>query len=429
MNLKTLAAGLLAMIGLSTALLSAPAGAQQPPQVIQRIEALVNDQVITAYDVGQRMGLVLLATGQTITNEQQLEQLRQQVLESLIDETLEVQEAEEYDVPAPEEEIEAAYQRVARSYNHTPETFPELLEQYGTSKEAILKQIRAEYMWQTLVNGRYGSQSFATDEEVDEYLANLKANEGKREYRLSEIYFSVPDPTVDEIIAERVNQIRSQMQGFQQFPLFARQFSQSTSAAQGGDVGWVTADQLDPALARAIDELDIFEVSQPIRAAGGYYIIAVTDRRRILSTEPLDELLDLRQITYRFTRRTTQEEVEQWGTMAEEKLASVSSCDQVPRLAADLGERAVLRNHGEVALKQLNPELRKIIRPLQTGEHTDILNTPEGLVIFFVCGRRMPEATLPTREQVEQQLTQQRVSMMARRYLRDLRRDAIIEYK
>lgn len=429
MNLKTLAAGLLAMIGLSTALLSAPAGAQQPPQVIQRIEALVNDQVITAYDVGQRMGLVLLATGQTITNEQQLEQLRQQVLESLIDETLEIQEAKRYEVPAPEGEIEAAYQRVARSYNRTPETFPELLQQYGTSKEAILKQIRAEYMWQTLVNGRYGSQSFATDEEVDEYLANLKANEGKMEYRISEIFFSVPDPTVDEIIAQRVNQIRSQMQGFQQFPLFARQFSQSTSAAQGGDVGWVTGTQLDPAVHRAVQELDIFEVSDPIKTSGGYYIIALTDRRRILSTEPMDELLNLTQITFRFTRDTTQEQVETWGQAAEERLESYSSCDNIPSLVEDLGGNTVLQDHGEIALKQLNPELRKILMPLQPGQHTGILNTPEGLVIFFVCGRRMPEATPPTREQVEQQLTQERVSMMARRYLRDLRRDAIIEYK
>lgn len=428
-NLKNLAAGLLALIGAGIALLSAPAGAQQSPQVIQRIEALVNDEVITAYDVGQRMGLVLLATGQTINSEQQLEQLRRQVLESLINETLEVQEAQQYDVPAPESEIEAAYERVARSYNYTPETFPELLRQYGTSKDAILKQIRAEYLWQTLVNGRYGSQSFATDEDVDEHLANLQANAGKREYRMSEIFFSVPDPTVDDIIAQRINQIRAQMQGFQQFPVFARQFSQSTSAAQGGDVGWVTEDQIDPALRQAVKELDIFEVSEPIRAASGYYIIAVTDRRRILSTEPLDELLELRQITHRFTRSTTQEEVNEWGEKAEETLESYTSCEEVPSLAESLGENTLYNDHGEVALKQLNPELRRIIMPLQPGGHTEILNTPDGLVIFFVCGRRMPEATLPSREEIEQQLTRERVSMMARRYLRDLRRDAIIEYK
>jgi peptidyl-prolyl cis-trans isomerase SurA len=405
------------------------AQSQPQQQVIQKIEALVNDQVISAYDVGQRMGLILLATGQTVQSQQQLDQLRKQVLENLIDERLEMQEATEYEVPAPDPEIEAAYARVAANYNRTPENFAKLLEQFGSSRDTILEQIRAEYKWQTLVNGRYGSYVTATDEEVDEYLANMQANAGKQEYRVSEIYLSVPDPSVESIIAERATKIREQMQGFQQFTAFARQFSQSTSAAQGGDLGWIGDDQMPPEIAAVVRGADIYDISQPIHTPGGYYIVAVTDRRKILENDPMDEKLSLKQITYLFTPQTTEASANAWADHADTVVAKFTSCTDLAETIRALGEGVVVRDLGDVSLKQINPELRKIIEPMKTNSMTEPLNASDGFVMFVVCDRRMPEAKLPSREEVAQQLEQQRIAMMGRRYLRDLRRDAIIEYK
>lgn len=397
-------------------------------QIIQKIEALVNDEAITAYDVGQRMGLVLLATGQQISSQEDLMQLRQQVLETLINEKLEVQEAKEYEVPVPDEEIYAVYDRVARSYNRTPDNFDQLLQQYGTSTQALVQQIEAEYAWQTLVNGRYNTYVAVNDQEIDQLLEEMKANAGKQEYRLSEIYLIVNDPSQDERVKATAQRIRDQMESAYQFGEMARQFSQSTTSAQGGDLGWVTQDQMRPEVYEAIKDMNIFDVSQPIKTSGGYYLVALTDRRKILATDPLDELLRLRQIGWFFTADTTQEEALEWYDDAEKKVAAFDSCQNLDTFVNSLGE-VVSRDLGEIALKQLNPELRDIIGDMEPNSATPPINTPDGFMIFVVCGRRMPETSLPDPEVLQQQIETQRISLMARRYLRDLRRDAIIEYK
>lgn len=410
----------------SITLFSEEAYTQQ--QVIQKIEVLVNDEVISAYDVGQRMGLVLLATGQSVTSEQQLMQLREQVLGSLVDELLQVQEAREYEVPIPDEEIYETYARVAQGYNRTPEGFGDLLGDYGSSPEAIITQIRAEFAWQSLVNGRYGSQAEATDEEIEGILQEIEANAGLREYRLSEIYLIINDPSQTARVAENARQIRGRIKDYVQFSQVARQVSQSTTAAQGGELGWISENQLAPEILAVVKDMDILDISQPIKSAAGYYIVALTDRRKILSIEPMDELLELKQLGYFFTNETTQEQALAWFENATIRAAELKSCADLSGLVEELGE-VLFRDLGEISLKQLNPDLRAILMPVPVGQATDPINTPDGFIIFAICNRRMPEAKLPSNDEIRNQIETQRIAMMGRRYLRDLRRDAIIDYK
>ena len=397
-------------------------------QVIQKIEALVNDEVISAYDVSLRMGLVLLATGQRIENDEQLKLLRDQVLEALVDEFLQNQEARQFEVPVPEEDVRQAYSRVAQGYNRTPEGFGALLADFGSTPQAMVNQIRSEFAWQNLVNGRYSSQVSATDDEIDAVLQEMQDNIGRTEYRLSEIFFIVNNPAEEARVKTTAQQIRDRIQSFSQFSNVAQQFSQSTSAAQGGDVGWVSKGQFSDEIIQALSTLDLLEISQPIRTAGGYYIVGYRDRRRILTADPLDELVNLMQISNFFTTETTEESAIEWYNNAVEELKSGTSCADMQNLAERLGD-AEFRQLGEVSLKQLNPELRDLLSNLEDDQTTEPLNTPEGFIIFAVCGRRIPTPQLPSVQEIQQQIENQRLVMMARRYLRDLRRDAIIDYK
>lgn len=406
-----------------------PDDAKSQSQIIQKIEALVNDDVITAYDVGQRMGLVLLGTGRTLSSQEELMDLRAQVLETLINEKLEVQEALEFEVPVPEEELFEVYQRVARSYNRTEDNFGELLQEYGTSTAAILQQIKAEYAWQTLVNGRYGSYVEAKEEEIEQILSDMEANAGKREYRISEIFLISSDPTQDERVRQTVLRIREQMGDAFRFGEMARQFSQSTTSAQGGDLGWIPESLMAPEILEAVREMEILDVSQPIKTPGGYYLIALTDRRSILRPEPLDETLAVRQVGWFFTQDTTEEKANAWYEMAEAKAEAFESCENLDQFVADLGAGVVARDLGSIPLKQFNPELREILMTIPAGKATAPINTPDGFIIFVICSRSMPEAVLPSAASIQQQIETQRIAMMARRYLRDLKRDAIIDYK
>lgn len=119
-------------------------------EILQKIEALVNDEVISAYDLQQRLGLVVAATG-GVRNQEELLRLREQVLSSMVDEKLQLQEAAEFEVEVSQAEIDDAYIRVAVNFNQSPESFEGFLGQYGSSKNSLTSQLRAEFAWQTLV--------------------------------------------------------------------------------------------------------------------------------------------------------------------------------------------------------------------------------------------------------------------------------------
>ncbi len=398
-------------------------------EVLQKIEVLVNDQVISAWDVRQRLGLIIASTGGVRTQEE-LDRLREQVIDTMINERLQLQEARQFELEAPESELESTYNRIATSFTEgNGDDFEAFLRQYGASKETLMDQIRAEYVWQMLVNGRLGSQITITDEEVADTLDRLKANEGKFEYRLSEIYFIVDDPSRDAEVREVAQRISEQAKQGGNILQLARQFSQSATAAKGGDMGWLSEDTLMPEIYEAISNLSVGGVTDPIQTPGGYYVIGMTDRRRILSVDPLDVTLSLKQVFWAFTEQTQQDDVVALLEKIDAIRENYNQCDQVDQFAADVGGNGIAMELGDIALRQLNVQLRSGLENLSIGQNSKPIATNEGVRVFFVCGREEPTVRIPTEDDIYSQLEQQRLAMMSRRYLRDLRRDAIIDYR
>jgi len=138
--------------------------------------------------------------------------------------------------------------------------------------------------------------------------------------------------------------------------------------------------------------------------------------------------MNLRQIYYQFTEESTQEGVEQWAAQAEQAVQRINSCEDIAPVTADLAP-AQMQDIGNVSLRDLGPELRQRLVNLEVGEPSPMIATQDGLRIFVICGRNDPEVTPPTEDEIYQQLESQRLAMMARRYLRDLSRDAIVDYR
>lgn len=400
----------------------------QAQEVLQKIEALINDEVISAYDVNQRMGLIVATTGGIKTQEQFL-QLKKQVLDTMINERLQMQEAKEWEVVITDAEVEGTYVRIAQNMGKNPDEFETFLAQYGASKQTLVDQVKAEFAWQTLVQGRLGSQVVISDDEVDEYLVRMKANTGKFEYRVGEIYLVVSNPERDAEIKETAERLIKQITEGANFQQMARQFSQSSSAAKGGDMGWIQEGNFNQTLEEEVKKLEVGQYSTvPVKTPGGYYILGLSDRRKILSIDPLDVSLDLRQIYLAFSAETTQEMAETTvKLLADLDYTEYQGCDAIPALA----EKVKATTHGALGeglvLRQLNPELRNFVEGLSIGEPSKPSLSNDGLRVFYVCGRTEPKVTMPTADQIFQQLEQQRLAMMARRYLRDIRRDAIID--
>jgi peptidyl-prolyl cis-trans isomerase SurA len=395
------------------------------PSVV-KATAIINGEVITQTDVDQRLALLAIANEGKLPAEQ-VDQLRQQVLRNLIDETLQIQAAKAAEITVTDKDIDRTVGRVAETNKQTPEQLEALLQRNGSSINSIRRQIHGEIAWQRLLRAKIESSVSVGDDEVNAVIDRLNASKGSQEYRIGEIFLAAPSTRATQAVAT-ANQILDQLKQGASFAGYARQYSEASTAAVGGDLGWVRPEQLPDPIASRLRQMAPGQVSDPIPVPGGVSIIAVQDSRKILSADPRNAVLSLKQVSIAFPAGTTKQQAE--ARVAQFALAArnVGGCGGADRIAGELNGDLVQSD--QVKLRELPPALQEIMLPMQVGQATPPFGSiEEGVRILVMCGRDEVDPTAPSFEQVFEQLNEERVNMRARRYLRDLRRDAVIEFR
>jgi peptidyl-prolyl cis-trans isomerase SurA len=169
-------------------------------------------------------------------------------------------------------------------------------------------------------------------------------------------------------------------------------------------------------------------VSNPIPVNGGVSILAVQDTRKILTRDPRDAMLSLKQVSISFPKGTSKQEAEPIVARFAEAARSVGGCGGADKIAADFhGE--VVQQDG-VKMRDLPPALQQMMVSMQVGQATQPFGSlEEGVRTLVICGRDEADPTAPSYDEVYSQLNEERINSRARRYLRDLRRDAVIEFR
>lgn len=418
---------LLVLAGLSgLAISSAAVGQQQQaPQPLNSIEVLVNDEPISSFDINQRLRLVIAISGGVNTQEEFL-QVREQVIQSMVDERLQLQEAAEVELEVSDEQLEQFFARRAQGVGQQPEQFAQALASIGSSKDTMKRQMEAEIAWSQLVQGRLGAFVSVSDEEVEAFIQRIYDNRGKFEYRLGEIVLLSQSQEQSAAVEANAKQLVEQIRGGADFIQIAQQLSASSTAAVGGDLGWITGDDLDPSYREQVENADVRSVLDPIRTPGGYIILSVADRRRVLTVDPLDTQVVLRQLHLPLDAVETG--LERYLTAVTPLESTTTSCDTVPQIA----EAAGITGRTEIAplrLRDLTNDFRLQVQTLSVGQATGVMDAQDGKRVLIMCDRQEPVVEEPDFDAIYGQLEQQRLSMMARRYLRDIRRDAIVDYR
>lgn len=390
---------------------------------IQRIVAVVNDEIVSEYDVNQRLGLIIATTGR-LDSEEQYQQMRKQVVGSLVDEKLQYQEAREHELSIDEKEVEQQFTQLAAGNRITAEQFATSLTQMGTSKDAIMHQLRANLAWTNVVDARMRPFLSIGDTEVNSFLDRLVANKGQPEYLVSEIFLSVDSPEEEEETRTAAIRLVQQIRSGVAFSAVARQFSDLSTAAIGGDLGWMMRDQLNEDVVPVIEKMVEGTVTEPIRAAGGYYIIQLLDKRKVMSGDPDETVLELQQIIMNAPAEDLEAELARLSAES----AKVSSCSDITDAARAMGSRD-FGSLGSLRLGDLPPVLKAKVENLQPGNASEPIVMDNEIRVLVVCDLKEPEGREPNFLEVEDFLSNQRLGLMARRYLRDLRRDAIIDYR
>jgi peptidyl-prolyl cis-trans isomerase SurA len=394
---------------------------------VRKPTAVVNGQIITGTDVDQRAALVVAASKGQIAPEE-LQRLRTQVLRNLIDETLEIQEAKAQEIEVSQAEVDQTYARVAaQNFGQNVDAMDAYLTRVGSSAASLKRQILGELSWQRLLRRNVAPFVNVSAEEVNEMMARLEASRGTEEYRLGEIWLSATPENREQVLAN-IDKIVQQLKQGGSFLGYARQYSESSTAAAGGDLGFVRLEMLPSELAVAARSMQPGQLVGPIENSGGYSILLLIDKKAILTADPRDAVLSLKQISLKFPPGSTQDEAKAQLASFTKAVAAMRGCGDAESGAAAIGAD-VAANDG-IVLRSLPEQLQPLLADLQVGQTTPPFGSAEdGVSVLMLCGRDDPQtASTPSFDDLMAQLEDDRVNKRAQRYLRDLRNDAVIEY-
>ena len=386
-------------------------------QDIQAIAVIVNDEVISRYDVNQRVRLILVTSGIPAT-EENIKRIEEQAIKALIDEKIQIQEAIKLEVPDSPNEINLMLDNIARSNQTTAEGILESITSQGVNSETLLNQIKSELLWNKIVRGRFGSYINISDEEVDIIYDRTIQNINNSQYDISEIFIGFEDENEEREARDLTQRLTEQLKNNIPFEPVAQQFSQASSSGQGGFIGWVSEGQLDPEILSSIKNLEIGAVSEPIKTVNGYFIIKINGKSEEGGKNPMKNQYDLISVSFNIEDKI----------IAEEFSNNFVSCKRLDSLLENYNEKEV-NVIGKRLLQELPNELHKELLEKNAGNTLSPRISEENIDIILICDRKDDIGIQVNREVIADNIYSQKMGMMSRRHLRDLRRDAVIEYR
>ena len=386
-------------------------------QDIQSIAVIVNDEVISKYDVNQRVKLVLVTSGIPAT-EENIKRIEEQAIKALINEKIQIQEAIKLEVPESPEEINLMLENIARSNQTTAEGILESITSQGVNSETLLDQIKSELLWNKIVRGRFGSYINISDEEVNIIYNRTIQNINNSQYDISEIFIGFENENEEKEAKDLSEKLIEQLRNNISFEPVAQQFSQAPSSGQGGLIGWVSEGQLDPEIISNIKNIEIGSVSDPIKTVNGFYIIKLNGKSEEGGKNSMKNQYDLISVSFNIENKS----------MAKKFSDNFISCKRLDKLLENYSEKEV-NIIGKRLLEELPKELHKELLEKNAGTALLPRFSEESIDIILICDRKDDIGIQVNRDIIEDNIYSQKMGMMSRRHLRDLRRDAVIEYR
>ncbi len=418
-------------------LLAAPAAAQPgggaPPRAAEssqgnRILSVVNGDPITQAEVASRARLFALNAGVPVSPET-LQRLQPQVLRLLVDEKLRLQEVQQRRIPVSDNDIAEAVADIERRNNLPRGALAAQLRNAGVQPRVLYDQMRAQIGWGRLLRALLGPQGEISEGDVADALAAHRARQGQPEFLVGEIFIPVDDPRNEAEVRRFVDEVVGQLRRGSPFQIVATQFSQAQSALQGGDLGWVTAAQMEPEVLAVVERMPPGAVSNAIRVAGGFQIVTMRAKRNAGTPERASTTLSVRQVFLPFTTRldpqAPTEQQRQVLERAQRLSATLRGCEQMdaqPRTSDRPSDPGPLR------LEALNPPpLRQMLASLPLGRPSQPVISPDGILLIMVCSREQAREAEFTADMARATILRERVEVISRQLQRELRRRAIIE--
>ena len=390
----------------------------------ESIVAIVNGDVVTQGDVDARARLFALVNNIPLSDAE-LARLDTQISQQLIDERLQLQEAQSLKIAVPDSDIAAQIDELDKRNNGN---LRNALAKNGISLRTLVDQLRAQIAWSQVLRAEIGDRAQVTPQQVDARMALEKAANGQPEYEVAQIFVPIESPSRADAAKRFADAVTDRLRNGAAFANVAEEFSQSEDALSGGELGWVRAPDLDNAVADVVTQMPVGAISNPIRVPGGYAIVTL-EAKRTAGLEMVT-MATVREAFFPFSTPLipSAPTAQQRAALASAQALSATAHDCGAVEKANAAQGAVQPSDpGELPLERLsNPDMKRILTGLTVDKPTTPLMSLNGILIMMVCSEKKENLAEVTRTDMANRILDERVERLARTLQRDLERQADI---
>ena len=330
------------------------------------IVAIVNDEIISDYDLQSRIDFILFTSGLP-NNPNERKRIRYRILNNLINQKLMLQQAKQKKINVSRKQIGEFIGQVEKQNQMLKGDMTKLLNKNNMDTLTYERQVEAKISWGQIIRNKLAKSSELDEENINAQIRLIRNYKGRPEYLVAEIFISFDAGRSDLKEQELVNRLYQQIKGGTPFGQIARSFSESASAARNGNLGWIREDQLDPNLAKIISNLQRDELSVPVKAPDGYYILLLKNKRLAHGLILGETSVSIQQILLPLKNNAVKSEVQAQLTLAQSISRSVQNCKDMEALEKEIGIPKMGKILG-VKLSNLLPSIRKATQNLQKAK-------------------------------------------------------------
>lgn len=390
-----------------------------------KIIVIVNKDPISLSDLDDRIKLISLMSGLS-AKKQDMENMRNQVLQSLIQEKIQIKAAKDKKIEIPDAEVEKTLQAMAKDNNMSYAQFLGILSSNGIPKQTLVTRVRAQLAWIKYIRQQYAPIVHVTDSEVDKKLKQINSAQNQTQYLISEIMLLVSTPAQEQNVRSDANQLIAELKAGANFGMMAQQLSKDSNGATGGDLGWVSVEQVDPSVAATITDLKPGEISNPIRTPAGFKIVKLREIRKAGEADPNEAEISFCQAFFPLTPTSTEQDFMTVGPKVDQTIA-VSGCESFKKKVKEYN--IDYKHNVDIKMGQLPEELKNMLKVAPFGKCLKPVMTEQGLLVQMVCSKKTPTLVPPNTEEIRAEIEQQKMSQQATRELQRLLTVAYLDFK
>lgn len=398
---------------------------------VDRIVAVVNDEVITQNDLNERVALVVRQFQRSGGQLPPADTLNRQILERMINDLLQVQLAKENGIKVDDATLDRTIERIAQENNMPVADFRAALERDGIRYSRFRDDIRSEILLARLREREVENQIVVTDAEVETELSReSKEKTGNSEFRLAHILVTVPAQATAEQIEQRRRRAvlaLSELRRGADFAQMAATYSDAPDGLQGGNLGWRDSARLPALFLETLERLQPNEVSDVLRSPNGFHILKLLEKRGKAAAAGVQQT-HVRHILLRAREGLSEGEAREKLQRLRERIVGGADFAELAKVNSEDASGPKGGDLGWVAAGDTVPEFERVMNALRDGEVSQPVQTPFGWHLVQVLERRSDELSEDRKKVAARQAIRARKADEAYQdWLRQMRDRAFVE--